>query len=180
MKPFIFWGGTDVDSRLYGEEHHPQAQWPDEVRDRAEKSLYEQHRDRGLPMIGICRGAQFLCVMNGGRLWQHTRDHGTSHSLVTNKGETIPKACAGHHQVMDPTKTDHELIAWAPFPTEIDTISSGIVTLERSPEVVWFPKTKCLAIQPHPEWQEKDTPFYNWVDALVEEKFGFPNFLRSV
>lgn len=64
-------GGADVDSRLYGEDPHETADAPRESRDALELSLYRAARDRGIPVLGICRGLQIMAVAHGGSLHQH-------------------------------------------------------------------------------------------------------------
>lgn len=67
-------GGADVDSRLYGEEPHSTADSPRESRDATEIALYREALNRGLPFLGICRGAQIMAVAHGGSLHQHLPD----------------------------------------------------------------------------------------------------------
>lgn len=64
-------GGADVDARLYGETSHDSADAPRESRDATELALYRGARDRDLPFLGICRGAQIMAVAHGGSLHQH-------------------------------------------------------------------------------------------------------------
>ncbi len=64
-------GGADVDARLYGESAHETADAPRESRDATEVSLYREARERDLPFLGICRGAQIMAVAHGGALHQH-------------------------------------------------------------------------------------------------------------
>lgn len=64
-------GGADVDARLYGEVSHETADVPRESRDATEISLYQTALDRGMPFLGICRGAQIMAVAHGGSLHQH-------------------------------------------------------------------------------------------------------------
>ncbi len=64
-------GGADVDARLYGEVPHETADAPRESRDATELSLYRGAQERGLPFLGICRGAQIMAVAHGGSLHQH-------------------------------------------------------------------------------------------------------------
>lgn len=44
---------------------------PDEARDQLEYRLVEQARERGVPVLGICRGMQLINVAFGGSLHQH-------------------------------------------------------------------------------------------------------------
>ncbi len=69
----MFTGGSDVDPALYGEEPHPTSSVKPE-RDRAELMLMRAALAAGLPLLGICRGAQLLAVAYGGKLHQHLPD----------------------------------------------------------------------------------------------------------
>lgn len=64
-------GGADVDARLYGEEPHETADAPRESRDATEIAMYRDARERDLPFLGICRGAQIMAIAHGGSLHQH-------------------------------------------------------------------------------------------------------------
>ncbi|MFL5893410.1 MAG: gamma-glutamyl-gamma-aminobutyrate hydrolase family protein, partial [Solirubrobacterales bacterium] len=67
-------GGADVDPASYGAESHPQTgvTWPE--RDRFEIALTRRSIERGLPVLGACRGMQILNVALGGTLHQHLPD----------------------------------------------------------------------------------------------------------
>src|SRR5688572_4208160 len=63
-------GGADVAPESYGEQPID-PRWPgDAIRDRYECRLVDEARRRGLPVLGLCRGAQLLNVAFGGALWQ--------------------------------------------------------------------------------------------------------------
>jgi putative glutamine amidotransferase len=67
-------GGPDLDAARYGAEPHPTADPPRQPRDAAEVALYRAARDRGLPVLGICRGLQVMALAHGGSLHQHLPD----------------------------------------------------------------------------------------------------------
>jgi putative glutamine amidotransferase len=66
-----------VDPGRYGQAPHPATDQPVEdsrVRDAFEFALLRTALDRGMPVLGICRGAQVLNVALGGTLHQHLPD----------------------------------------------------------------------------------------------------------
>lgn len=74
LNGLVLTGGADVDARLYGQSPHATADVPRERRDASEIALYRGARDRGLPVLGVCRGLQIMCVAEGGALHQHLPD----------------------------------------------------------------------------------------------------------
>jgi len=64
-------GGTDIDPALYDEEQAPETEPPDRPRDRMEHRLLREALQTDMPVLGICRGLQFLNVFHGGTLVQH-------------------------------------------------------------------------------------------------------------
>jgi len=166
-KPLILWGGTDISPHHYNEPAQPETDTPDHHRDTAEFLAVISAIEQGKPVIGVCRGAQLLCVVNGGKLLQHIPEHrNNSHRVdckdIFDEGsfftpvDSFDNVAADHHQVMVPSG-NHIVIGTAP---------DGV------PEVVYWPDTKCLAIQPHPEWMNKDHPFNIWVNELIFNLFG--------
>jgi putative glutamine amidotransferase len=68
-------GGPDLGVDLYGApEAHPETGLKEELRDAFEAALGGEARQRGLPVLGICRGMQLLNVLAGGSLTQHLGD----------------------------------------------------------------------------------------------------------
>lgn len=67
-------GGADLDAGTYGERPHPLAEPPQHVRDAVEIALVGRALERGVPVLGICRGMQVVNVARGGTLWQHLPD----------------------------------------------------------------------------------------------------------
>jgi putative glutamine amidotransferase len=67
-------GGKDVDPASYGQAPHSTTDEPGHQRDAWEFALLNAALKRGLPVLGICRGAQVLNVALGGTLHQHLPD----------------------------------------------------------------------------------------------------------
>ena len=70
----ILTGGRDVDPAAYDREPHPATDEPVGNRDGWEIALLGEALRRGMPVLGICRGAQVLNVALGGTLHQHLPD----------------------------------------------------------------------------------------------------------
>lgn len=70
----VLTGGRDVDPASYGQAPHPETEQPARDRDAFEFALVRRAMLRGLPILGICRGAQVLNVALGGTLHQHLPD----------------------------------------------------------------------------------------------------------
>jgi putative glutamine amidotransferase len=62
--------GHDIDPGRYGQESHALLGAVDAARDAFEIELVERAVDRGLPIIGTCRGMQMLNVALGGTMVQ--------------------------------------------------------------------------------------------------------------
>jgi putative glutamine amidotransferase len=63
-------GGRDIEPRLYGQEAGEHLAPTEPLRDAFELELVERTIDRGLPLLGMCRGIQILNVGLGGTLVQ--------------------------------------------------------------------------------------------------------------
>ena len=63
-------GGEDMDPSTYRAERHPQLGATDKERDRTELLLTEWALAEGMPILGVCRGAQVINVACGGTLYQ--------------------------------------------------------------------------------------------------------------
>lgn len=67
-------GGADVSPHRYAAQPHPRtASWRED-RDAWELALLDAAEQRGLPVLGVCRGMQVMAVRAGGRLDQHVPD----------------------------------------------------------------------------------------------------------
>ncbi|UYM07316.1 gamma-glutamyl-gamma-aminobutyrate hydrolase family protein [Solicola gregarius] len=78
----IIAGGADVDPATYGQPPHTETVRVRPDRDAWETALLDAADERGIPVLGICRGMQVMAVRAGGSLDQHVPDHlgTTTHS----------------------------------------------------------------------------------------------------
>lgn len=158
----VFTGGEDINPALYHEEPIEGIRFNDK-RDYIEKQAFDNARALGVPMVGICRGAQLLNVLCGGRLWQHVDNHTTGHYITDVITKEVTLVTSTHHQQMRP-HPQALLVAKAggkgrlsSSPSLCTTKMAEGVTLnplaesEHDPEVVWYPDSMALCFQPHPE-----------------------------
>lgn len=74
LDALVITGGYDLDPASYGQQPQPRTDQPRPERDAWEFALLQAALDRGLPVLGICRGSQVLNVAMGGTLHQHLPD----------------------------------------------------------------------------------------------------------
>ena len=67
-------GGADLDPASYGAAADPRTTNTRRARDDFEVSLCRAALDRGMPVLGICRGFEIINVARGGDLVQHLDD----------------------------------------------------------------------------------------------------------
>lgn len=170
----LFTGGEDVDPSLYGEAPL-QSTYFSRVRDDFEMKVYKEALEVGIPMVGICRGGQFLNVANGGAMWQHVNNHTRSHMLfpLDDAGAPVEPGflvTSTHHQMMRPHE-DGVVLAVAAEATELQshtTIHEKDRAEATDVEVVWYPETGCLCFQPHPEMKAATEACRKYFDACLE------------
>ncbi|HKO33204.1 MAG TPA: gamma-glutamyl-gamma-aminobutyrate hydrolase family protein [Candidatus Limnocylindria bacterium] len=74
MDGLLLPGGADLDPARYGQPPHPTTA-VEEGRDELELAAWHVARERGLPVLGVCRGMQAINVFSGGSLMQHVDGH---------------------------------------------------------------------------------------------------------
>lgn len=163
-----FTGGEDVSPHLYGEKLHPTTH-SSILRDAYEKSVFEQAVSLEIPCVGICRGGQFLNVMNGGKMYQHVSEHVMDHEITVHDNDAPHNkvmASSTHHQMMRPGPS-YVLLASANLGGYKQYMNGGEVAEDsggEDVESVFYPNTKSLCFQPHPEFYGyaalKDTFFH--------------------
>ena len=176
----VFEGGSDISPELYNEFRGTWTHQSHRKRDELEVSLFNFALSRGSSFIGICRGAQLLTAMAGGKLFQDVSGHFRSHAIQTTTGKRM-MTTSYHHQMMNPfdlPASDFKLLAWAVAPLRnLNALSSYYLNSQNvtdfvpdlEPEVIWYPKIKSLCIQGHPEYGSPNGEFQNYCRSLVSE-----------
>jgi len=162
-------GGADVHPSLYGEKPIV-GTCSDVARDKKDALIYHEALEQNIPIVGVCRGGQFLNVMNGGKMWQDVNGHTGSHEmLITDTGQVI-KVTSTHHQMMIPAP-EAEILATAQKSSKRQSETKTVHNPQDPDiEVVFYPKTDSLCFQPHPEFA--DEACQNYFFDLLYEKFG--------
>jgi putative glutamine amidotransferase len=131
LHALVLTGGYDLDPASYGQRPHPTTDEPRTDRDAWEFALLRGALDRGLPVLGICRGAQVLNAAFGGTLHQHLPDvlghsrHRAGDGVFTRlpvrtvpgtrlaelMGESADASCL-HHQAIDKVGDGLVVSAW--------------------------------------------------------------------
>ncbi len=89
----IISGGPDIEPARYGEQAGPMTTVVRPARDAAEGAMFGAALDRGLPVLGVCRGLQVMNVALGGTLIQHLPD------VVGHEGHSPTPGTMGEHKV---------------------------------------------------------------------------------
>lgn len=172
----LFTGGADVSPYLYNKSPHPSTDF-NTNRDEYETEQFEKARKLETPMLGICRGQQFLCVMAGGILVQDMR-HNYIHPIITNDGKEL-LTNSMHHQraCLKGIENKTTLLAWAPHisPYSYGESYKDKMDEEKEAEVVFYNDIQALGIQGHPEmlmygdgeWRKV---FIDYCRSLVTER----------
>jgi gamma-glutamyl-gamma-aminobutyrate hydrolase PuuD len=181
----IIWGGADIHPDYYKRPMHTTTH-PGGMRDKMEWSLIHRAIEMGIPIFGVCRGAQMACAAAGGWLIQNVRGHAGfgGHEVTTHDGQRFTVNSI-HHQMMVPDGVEHELVAWS---TERiservagDNVAYGIGSAEgdaawtppegwNEPEFVYFPKINAYAIQWHPEGMSTNSPATQYILNFIKTK----------
>ncbi len=151
-------GGADIDPEDRGIERHPETVGTNPDRDRFEIALARRALERGIPLLGVCRGMQILNVACGGTLDQHIPERlgheihrpvpgsWAEHDVRIEPGSLAARAAgterltvkSHHHQGIEEVAGSLTASAWATDDDSIEAIESpdGAFALG----VLWHPE----------------------------------------
>lgn len=187
----LFTGGEDVNPELYGEPILAKTFF-NRARDAKEKAIFEAALERDLPMVGICRGGQFLNVMNKGSMYQHVTNHALGEQRThkafievppykskKNDGEVVKReieVTSTHHQMMIPGPEAMVLLtARESYERQKpDRLYVGLPEEDSlDTEAVFYDATNCLCFQPHPEFSKAPGDLIDFFEECLDN-FVFP------
>jgi len=166
-------GGADIDARLYGAEPHETADQPRLARDASELALYRSARERGIPVLGICRGLQVMAVAHGGTIVQNLPDvPGTlvhrevPGQFVEHTATFVPGSLAARIFGPGPVTVNSSHHQCVDLPGDL-TVSGladdGTIETCEDPTADF-----CLGVQWHPEHPDRRATDLPMVQALVD------------
>lgn len=158
----VFSGGEDVEPKRFGEEIVPDKEVSVSAgRDRFEFNFFEKVYRRGIPILGICRGHQFINVALGGTLYQdlslfprktfaHESDwkYGRSHPVELEKSSRLASILkqnkvecnTNHHQVLKKVAPGLKVVGTCPSDGIIEACEAEdgrpLVTVQWHPEMM--------------------------------------------
>lgn len=168
----VFWGGEDIHPSLYGEEPNgAHCGRKPSGRDNFEALMF-QHAYGIIPMLGVCRGAQLITALTGGKLWQDVKNHTSQHLIVLPDGSKIMTNSL-HHQMMRPTPEmeilAHTETALSPYKTNVH---GSFRDENPEPEICYHPQAKALLIQGHPEYNSASNELVRLTRNLLSKYCG--------
>jgi putative glutamine amidotransferase len=123
-------GGPDLDPRLYGAlDRHPELGSTNADHDAFELAVARAADAAGLPLLGICRGAQALNVARGGTLHQHVAGHrqtevaGTPTQRAAVAPDSLLAAVTGAGDALEINSFHHQAV---------DVLGSGLRVVARA------------------------------------------------
>lgn len=177
----VFCGGEDVCPELYGQAQHPTT-YCNPKRDAVEVETWQRAKELGIPCVGICRGGQFLHVMNGGKLFQDVDGHAISGTHeATILGNLVPvQVTSTHHQMMEVDySNEHCLVLMT---ASLSTRRISMESYDNHPvehtaygkwddvEAVYWSNNNDLCFQPHPEYgnvEECRNVFFSFIETYL-------------
>ena len=177
----LVWGGEDISPSLYNQGRSRYSGASEELswRDAVEWNLMRRAKELNIPIIGVCRGAQMLCALAGGMLYQHVNNHGGSHRVNTYDGQSFVTNSM-HHQMMAVEGTKHKVLAWTEPRSDgyyYRPKNGAEIVLRKKqgnidPEFVHFTDVNGYAIQWHPEMTNYPDSGTDYVLQYLRQHIG--------
>ena len=163
---FLLTGGQDVSPALYGQVPIPECGETCPRRDAMETRVLRRAMALDKPLLGICRGIQFINASLGGTLWQ---DLPSQHSSHICHRQSAPYDAPSHDVAVLPKTPLAALLKRDTLSVNsyhhqaVRALAPGLQPMALSPdglvEALWRPGHRFLwAVQWHPEFAWKVSP----------------------
>ena len=167
-------GGPDLEPEVYGEQPLNDTVKPMPERTAFEKPLFQAFLDRGKPILGICRGCQFINAVMGGTLYQDlVEQKGWVHFNAQIRHEVYAEEGSVLYRLFGPkfrtNSTHHQAVK---------DLAPGFHVTARSVEGIVeayeHDTLPILATHFHPErltgilWDDRTPDFRPWFEYFVE------------
>ena len=172
FKLIQFTGGEDISPVLYGDTSPKCYCNPaNKKRDELEAKIFNIAMKFDIPMVGICRGLQFLNVMCGGKLIHHIDGHSSSQHAVDTSYTPTFTTNSLHHQMCIPP-VDGYILAWSFQKQSSKYIGDKDEEMNwPGPEVeaIFIPWYKVFGVQWHPEFMVESSKAQIYYKLLVSD-----------
>ncbi len=161
-------GGADLDPRIYDAQPDENLGPLEVDRDAWEMALLEAARERGLPVLAICRGFQLVNVAFGGTLHQHVElDEGVGHPQWDISGRSVTHEVRVLASTVASTLFPEVLGVNSLHHQTVDRVGEGLIVSAVAPDGVIegleSPDGSILALQWHPELLKAPDRSFEWV-----------------
>jgi putative glutamine amidotransferase len=171
-----FTGGEDVSPELYGDTSPINyCMSGPGLRDKEETRIFNIATKHNIPMVGICRGIQFLNVMCGGKLIHHLDGHvSNQHKVGTSCSSAVFDSFVTnslHHQMCIPPYNGH-ILSWSIEKQSTRYVGDKDEDMDWvGPEVegIFIPRHHVLGVQWHPEMMLSNSKGYTYYLMLVND-----------
>ena len=187
----IFTGGEDYDPAYYNERPIPQMGTINVPRDKFDIKLLQLAAERGIPVLGICRGVQLINIVFGGSLYQDLpaqySDNSIRHRQRQSNTEATHAVIVEDHTVFADIVKDRMLMVNSSHHQAIKDVARGFRIAGRSPDKIVEVIEKIdddnwiLGVQFHPEMRvTNDLAMRRIFQRFISEAGAIENQNRTV
>ena len=176
----IFTGGEDFDPAYYNERPIPQMGTVNSIRDAFDIRTLRLAAERGLPILGICRGVQLINIVFGGSLYQDLPaqyyDKSIRHRQRQPKEDASHSVFVENNTVFADIVKERMLMVNSAHHQAIKRVADGFRVAGRSPDKIVEVIEKIdsenwiLGVQFHPETRvSQDNAMSRIFRSFIEE-----------
>ncbi|MGY3861680.1 gamma-glutamyl-gamma-aminobutyrate hydrolase family protein [Aeromonas lacus] len=178
---YLSGAGSNIDPTLYGQENLTPEKQQDRDRDLFDLPLIKGALERGLPILGICRGMQEINVALGGDIHQKVYSEPGYDDHREDSDDPVDEQYGESHQInlvsgswFADLMGEESIAVNSLHGQGIKTLGSGLEPLAHAEdgliEAIHAPVISpfLLAVQWHPEWKARENPY----SIKIFEAFG--------